>query len=136
MRARFTEYAARFVKLATRYEEEALGLETSIGFPTVAYREAPGDEPCLGSGLCFSDEAAGARELAANASRIEAWRRAQSYELWKHVRDPYQDLSSCPDMLGRISTSSGRTAPYRALTSLTSCGNYDMLSACPMARLS
>ncbi|EKM58113.1 uncharacterized protein PHACADRAFT_139764 [Phanerochaete carnosa HHB-10118-sp] len=84
VRARFTEYASRFVRLAARYEEEVLGLDTAIGFPTAAYSEGLGGEPKLGSGLCFSDEAVGARELAANASRIEAWRRTQSYELWKH----------------------------------------------------
>jgi hypothetical protein len=85
VRARFTEYASRFVKLAARYEEEVLGLTTAIGYSTMAYSESSGEEPQLGSGLCFSDEAAGARELAANASRIEAWRRTGSYELWKHV---------------------------------------------------
>lgn len=94
MRARFAEYASRFVRLAARYEEEVLGLETAIGFPTTVYFEGLGGEPRLGSGLCFSDEAAGVRELAANASRIEAWRRTQSYELWKHVRDASHDESA------------------------------------------
>ena len=73
------------MKLAARYEEEVLGLTTAIGFPIAVYSEVPGEGPQLGSGLCFADEAAGARELAANASRIEAWRRTGSYELWKHV---------------------------------------------------
>lgn len=85
VRARFTEYAARFVKLAARYEEDVLGMTTTIGYPTVPYMEPPGEEPRLGSGLCFADEAAGARELAANASRIEAWRHTESYELWQQV---------------------------------------------------
>lgn len=60
-------------------------MNTAIGFPTVAYSEAAGEEHQLGSGLAFSDEAAGVRELAANASRIEAWRRTESYELWQTV---------------------------------------------------
>ncbi|KAI0703720.1 spindle pole body interacting protein [Cytidiella melzeri] len=83
VRARFTEYATRFVRLAARYEEDVLGLETTIGYPGTVYIELPGEEPRLGSGLCFADEAAGARELAANASRIEAWRRTESYTLWE-----------------------------------------------------
>lgn len=84
VRARFTEYTARFVKLAARYEEDVLGMSTAIGFPTQVYSEPVGEGPHLGSGLFFSDEAAGVRELAANASRIEAWRRTESCELWKH----------------------------------------------------
>lgn len=85
VRARFTEYATRFVKLAARYEEDVLGLNTTIGYPNEPYQELPGDEPRLGSGLCFTDDPAGARELASNASRIEAWRRTESYTLWQHV---------------------------------------------------
>ena len=85
MRARFTEYAARFVRIAARYEEEVLGMITSIGWPTVSYTEHYGDRPQLGSGICFSDEGTGARELAVNASRIEAWRRTESYQLYQHV---------------------------------------------------
>lgn len=73
------------MKLAARYEEDMLGMTTEIGYPAVAYTESPGGDPQLGSGLAFSDEAAGARELAANASRIEAWRRTDSYQRWKHV---------------------------------------------------
>lgn len=93
VRARFAEYASRFVRLAARYEEEVLGLETTIGFPTLSYSEGPGEEARLGSGLCFSDEAAGARELAANASRIEAWRRTRSYELWNHDFNKMREAS-------------------------------------------
>lgn len=92
VRARFTEYTARFVKMAARYEEDILGMTTEIGYPTIAYSESPTGGPQLGSGLVFSDEAAGARELAANASRIEAWRRTESYQRWKHVCRPLQGL--------------------------------------------
>ncbi|KAI0346507.1 spindle pole body interacting protein [Trametopsis cervina] len=83
VRARFTEYSTRFVRLAARYEEDVLGLTTNIGYPSAPYSESPGEEPKLGSGLAFTDEAAGVRELAANASRIEAWRRTESYTLWE-----------------------------------------------------
>jgi hypothetical protein len=86
VRARFTEYATRFVRLAARYEEDVLGLETTIGYPSASFTELPGEEPRLGSGLCFADEATCVRELAANASRIEAWRRTESYTLWQQVR--------------------------------------------------
>lgn len=75
-------------------------MTTAIGYPTVAYSEGHGEELQLGSGLCFSDEAAGARELAANASRIEAWRRTESYELWKHVSTA--SIPGIPSWLTRV----------------------------------
>ncbi|CAL1699526.1 unnamed protein product [Somion occarium] len=83
VRARFTEYATRFVKLTARYEEDVLGIQTTLGYPSASYSERIGDHPRLGSGLGFSDDAAGARELAANASRIEAFRRTESCELYR-----------------------------------------------------
>ncbi len=79
------EYAARFVKLAARYEEDVLGMITTIGYPSETYTEY-GERERLGGGICFIDEAAGARELAANTSRIEAWRRTEGYQLFQHVR--------------------------------------------------
>lgn len=86
VRARFTEYAARFVRLAARYEEDILGLQTTIGYPVASYHEGlNNDDGRLGSGLCFTEDGAGQRELIANASRIEAWRRTESYGLWQHV---------------------------------------------------
>ncbi|KAI0319503.1 spindle pole body interacting protein [Amylostereum chailletii] len=78
VRARFTEYVHRFVRLASRYEEEVMGTST-IGYPSTSFAEGPGDTSRLGSGMVFLDDSAGARELAANASRIEGWRRTQSY---------------------------------------------------------
>ena len=87
VRARFTEYAARFVRLAARYEEDVLGQQTTIGFPSAQYSERIGDVPRLGSGLSFQDDVAGARELASNASRIEAFRRTESYQLYQEVRE-------------------------------------------------
>ncbi|KAI0792369.1 docking domain of Afi1 for Arf3 in vesicle trafficking-domain-containing protein [Abortiporus biennis] len=83
VRARFMEYCARFVRLAARYEEEVLNSITSIGYPTAGYSERPGENPRLGSGLLFIDDAAGARELSANSSRIEAFRRTESYKLFQ-----------------------------------------------------
>lgn len=90
VRARFAEYAARFVRLAARYEEDVLGITTSIGYPTATYTEHyGGEESQLGSGICFSDDAARARELAVNTSRIEAWRRTESYQLFQIVSQLY-----------------------------------------------
>jgi hypothetical protein len=81
---RFTEYVTRFLRLASRYEEEITG-GTSFGFPSAPFTEIPGQPPRLGSGIAFSDEATCLRELAANAQRIEAWRRTNSYNYLKMV---------------------------------------------------
>ncbi|PPQ80048.1 hypothetical protein CVT24_006514 [Panaeolus cyanescens] len=78
VRMRFTEYVLRFIRLASRYEEEQTG-QTSFGFTSASFTEIPGKAPKLGSGITFSDEAACYRELAANAHRIEAWQKTNSY---------------------------------------------------------
>jgi hypothetical protein len=78
VRMRFTEYVARFVRLASRYEEEVTG-STKLGFPSSCFTEIPGRLQ-LGSGIVFSDEATCLRELSANAQRIEAWRKTNSYQ--------------------------------------------------------
>ncbi|KAF8906574.1 stabilization of polarity axis-domain-containing protein [Gymnopilus junonius] len=78
VRMRFTEYVTRFVRLASRYEEEITGT-TTFGFPSVPFTEVLGRPPKLGSGIAFSDEATCLKELAANAHRIEAWRKTTSY---------------------------------------------------------
>jgi hypothetical protein len=75
---RFTEYVSRFVRLASRYEEEITG-NTTLGYPSAPFTEAAGRPPKLGSGITFSDEANGWKELVANAHRIEAWRKTNSY---------------------------------------------------------
>lgn len=72
----------KFVRLASRYEEETLGW-TTIGYPS----KTPTDKQ-LGSGYTFANEAAKTKEMAFNASRIEGWRRTRSYEYWKEVRIP------------------------------------------------
>lgn len=79
VRMRFTEYVTRFVRLASRYEEEVTGA-TKLGFASTSCVETPGRAPQLGSGLMFSDEATCLRELSANAQRIEAWRKTNSYQ--------------------------------------------------------
>jgi hypothetical protein len=79
VRMRFTEYVTRFVRLASRYEEEVTGT-TKFGFPSSSFTEIPGRLPQLGSGIVFNDEAACLRELSANAQRIEAWRKTNSYQ--------------------------------------------------------
>mgnify|MGYP006886208289 CR=1 FL=1 len=72
---------ARFVRLASRYEEETTSA-TTVGFASAPAREGV----TLGSGIVFADEAAGARELAANAPRIEAWMKTPSYRAQQAVR--------------------------------------------------
>lgn len=79
IRARFIDYVRRFVRLASRYEEETYGT-TSIDYPTLSF--VPGR---LGSGLVFytnnADEIK--REIQSNSGRIEGWRRTKSYESYK-----------------------------------------------------
>ncbi|KAG6920236.1 hypothetical protein DXG01_005005 [Tephrocybe rancida] len=79
VRMRFTEYVTRFVRLASRYEEEVNG-STRIGFVSSSFSDQPGRRVQLGSGIAFADEATGLRELTANAQRIEAWRKTNSYQ--------------------------------------------------------
>ncbi|EGO29734.1 hypothetical protein SERLADRAFT_365750 [Serpula lacrymans var. lacrymans S7.9] len=74
VRMRFTEYIARFVRLAARYEEIALG-STQVSYTCTPFKDGH-----LGSGIFFPDEASGNKELVSNAARIEGWRRTQSYQ--------------------------------------------------------
>lgn len=76
---RFTEYVTRFIRLASRYEEEISGA-TAFGYPSAPFTEILGRPPKLGSGMAFADEATCLKELVANAHRIEAWRKTNSYE--------------------------------------------------------
>ncbi|KAJ6591341.1 docking domain of Afi1 for Arf3 in vesicle trafficking-domain-containing protein [Mycena sp. CBHHK59/15] len=77
VRVRFTEYVLRFVRLASRYEEDVTGT-TKFGYPSYVF-DSRLPNPRLGSGIVFNDEAVGRRELAANSQRIEAWRKTNSY---------------------------------------------------------
>lgn len=90
IRARFTDYIQRFVRIASRYEEETASA-TTIGFPCAAYNPAApaagyGAQASLGTGVVFADEATGVRELVANAARIERWMQTASYRLYQRVR--------------------------------------------------
>ncbi|KAF9566805.1 spindle pole body interacting protein [Agrocybe pediades] len=91
VRMRFTEYVTRFVRLASRYEEEITGT-TAFGFPSNPFTEN-GGRPKLGSGIAFNDEATCLKELAANAHRIEAWRKTNSYRYLVQDYGKYQ--ASC-----------------------------------------
>ncbi|KAG7439609.1 spindle pole body interacting protein [Guyanagaster necrorhizus] len=81
VRARFTEYVGRFVRLASRYEEEATGI-TSIGYPSGPFMDGSASRHQLGSGIAFNDEALGHKELASNCHRVEAWKRTNSYKYY------------------------------------------------------
>ncbi|KAF9258849.1 mesa protein [Marasmius fiardii PR-910] len=79
VRVRFMEYVTRFVRIASRYEEEIIGT-TSIGYPNTSFVEGTSTRPPqLGGGTVFTDDQAGYKELSANAHRIEAWRKTNSY---------------------------------------------------------
>ncbi|WVF69207.1 hypothetical protein IAT40_003983 [Kwoniella sp. CBS 6097] len=83
IRLRFTDYLNRFVRLAAHQEYTQTGT-TKIGYPSIPYREsgAPGGAGVLGSGAVFADEQTRAREMWANAHRIDAWRKTKSYRLY------------------------------------------------------
>ncbi|KAF9918434.1 hypothetical protein BX616_008874 [Lobosporangium transversale] len=76
IRAKFQDYVARFVQLASQYEEATYG-QTTIGLNRT---NTPESIKYLGTGLVFIDEASRAREIAANSSRIEGWRSTTSYK--------------------------------------------------------
>ncbi|CAK5265904.1 unnamed protein product [Mycena citricolor] len=78
VRIRFTEYVLRFVRLASRYEEDSTG-STKFGYPSSGF-DSRLPNPRLGSGIVFNDDAAGRKELAANSQRIEGWRKTNSFE--------------------------------------------------------
>jgi hypothetical protein len=83
---RFTDYVTRFVRLASRWEEEVIG-STRLGYPSAPFiPEGPNGPAQLGSGVVFSDESSATRELAVNGSRIEAWRRTNTYQYCLIVR--------------------------------------------------
>ena len=84
VRARFTDYVWRFVRLAARYDEEING-STRLGWQTSTFVDW-GDRPRLGSGLPFFDDPGVVRELQANASRIEGWRQTKMCTYWEPVR--------------------------------------------------
>ncbi|KAJ7807119.1 stabilization of polarity axis-domain-containing protein [Mycena olivaceomarginata] len=75
------EYVLRFVRLASRFEEDTTGT-TKFGYPSHAYNgRVP--NPRLGSGI-FNDESAGQKELAANLHRNVLFRMQNT----KTLSDP------------------------------------------------
>ncbi|GAA5849623.1 hypothetical protein JCM8547_000514 [Rhodosporidiobolus lusitaniae] len=84
IRARFTDYVSRFVRLASRHEEDTT-FTTSIGFRSTSFNDGSGRgygaQPMLGAGIVFADEGQASREVAASAARIEGWMRTPSYRL-------------------------------------------------------
>ncbi|EJD37908.1 spindle pole body interacting protein [Auricularia subglabra TFB-10046 SS5] len=78
VRQRFTEYVQRFVRMAARYEEDQFR-HTDIGFRSASFSPSTS---ALGSGVVPVDPASWNKELNANASRIEGWRKTRSYEYY------------------------------------------------------
>lgn len=143
VRARFTEYLQRFIRLASRYEEDVLGM-TTIGYPSASFNEGPGDSSQLGSGIVFLDENAGARELAANASRIEGWRRTKTYLYFQEVCLLFFlpvriCLETCPErgdvaVWRRTSGMHWQRMQSRASIYCISCTDCGMSNICRMRR--
>lgn len=80
IRSRFAEYALRFLRLASKYEEEKLGIAT-IGWPTSPFSATHNR---LGSGFVLSPESS--RELQLHKPILDAWMNTRSYQLCKQVR--------------------------------------------------
>ena len=112
VRLRFTEFVSRFVRLASRYEEVATG-STALGFASV-----PFTEKVLGSGVVYPDEPLAMKELAANASRVEGWRRTKTYQYCTIVRGE-RVVPTISDRGTGLSKASrhGRDPSVRSLTS-------------------
>jgi len=118
VRMRFTEYVARFVRLASRYEEVAAG-STNLG-----YTSTPFVDGSLGSGIVFPDEAVAFKELTANASRIEGWRRSKSYQYCVQVCGSVAALENVLINCGhvrRISKNTVQLLPYKDSTYCINC---------------
>lgn len=83
----------RFVRLAARYEEDYLGT-TKISYTSSSFSANSGDGfSQLGSGLIFPDDISASKELALNATRIEAWRRTKMYEYYSAVSRELYELA-------------------------------------------
>ena len=102
VRARFTEYVRKFLRLASRYEEEKSGF-SSIDYPSKRF--TPGN---LGSGPTFSsmtpDELR--RELNASMARIDGWRRTIAYDVHKAewlARQQSESRHMRPDIQHQVS---------------------------------
>ncbi|BGP15794.1 hypothetical protein JCM10213v2_003783 [Rhodosporidiobolus nylandii] len=88
IRARFTDYVARFVRLASRYEEETT-FTTSIGFRSSSFNDGTsrgyGTQASLGAGIVGAEDTAIQKELQASAARIEAWMKTGSYKRYQRA---------------------------------------------------
>ena len=63
----------------------------NIGHPCQPFKSSPKTrEAGLGSGIRFSDETTGMREIGANnAGQIERWWKSVSHEYWTMVRERF-----------------------------------------------
>ncbi|KAM0787441.1 hypothetical protein ACM66B_003521 [Microbotryomycetes sp. NB124-2] len=80
IRSRFNDYIQRFVRLASRHEEETSGGVTTIGWPSIPFSNGN-----LGSGLAFADDGQALREMQANVGRIEGWKGTPSYIAYQQL---------------------------------------------------
>lgn len=79
IRQRFHDYVQRFIDVAAALELEKYQI-TKIG--VMAHNV---EQPELGFGTFFTDTAARKREMSALESKIEAWRKTQSYKYCQQV---------------------------------------------------
>lgn len=71
--------------MASKYEEDIFG-STTIGFPCLAFQPPTTNSAgSLGSGAIYVDEMSKAKELSANAGRIEGFRMTPTYALYQRV---------------------------------------------------
>ena len=95
IRARFTDYLSRFVRLASKYEEDIFG-STTIGFPCLPFQPPiTNSAGCLGSGAIYPDELSKAKEMSVNAGRIEGWRMTPTYALCQRVSSVLRLVAMC-----------------------------------------
>lgn len=133
---KFTDYVSRFIRIASRWEEDAQG-STNIGYRTMSFiPEGPSCQAQLGSGIVSADDQRVARELSVNAARVEAWRRTPSYKYcvvvcsWRAIALPRLTVSK------RISKRLKPPIQSKDSTSCTSSFALGMAGTCPMGRLS
>ncbi|TIA89440.1 hypothetical protein E3P99_02080 [Wallemia hederae] len=94
IRARFTDLVTSFVRMASRYEEEA----SSNGYTSIGFPSQPFSNGQLGSGTVFNDENSRLRELSANAFRIEGWQDTATYKNYRHDFQQYLKKRAIKDI--------------------------------------
>lgn len=82
IRARFTDYVQRFVRIASRFEEDGGGSKTTIGYPSSNFSSTA---MRLGGGVVFVDDAQMQREMQSNVGRVEGWKLTKSYKQYQKV---------------------------------------------------